>query len=51
MEKDMFGDKPDTWEFVSWTANLDIAIKWRNRTHRDERFDFEQIPKQGSHGT
>jgi len=45
MVKDLFGDEPDIFVPVSWTDNLQDAIKWREGSHMLERRDFKRIPK------
>lgn len=45
MKPDFFGEEPNVWLPVSWTDDLDVAIKWKAATHLHERFDFKSIPK------
>ena len=42
---DVFGDEPDVWEPVSYTLNLQTAIRWREGSHRDEHRDFRYLPE------
>lgn len=40
-----FGDAPVAWEPISWTDDLQTAIKWREESHLYWRKDFKRIPK------